>query len=152
VNRRLKYVFGTIGVIWIIGMIVSAPEFVVLHRETRALKQSFADFGGSLVRQQFEVAYSDCGTQFRESTSYGQFVDDQKYLALQYGALKSVERKSYEVHGKGRPIYWRASINADLIYEKKTVPGKFAFDMENDRWVLYGFELADGPNLGVAPK
>jgi hypothetical protein len=151
-NRRLKYALGTIGVIWIIGMIAFTPEFVALHRETQAVKQSFADFGDSLVRQQFDVAYSYCGTQFREATPYGQFVNEQEDLASQYGALKSVERKTYQVHGKGHPTDWRASIDAALVYAKKTVPGEFVFDIENDRWVLYGFELAGGPNPGAAPK
>jgi hypothetical protein len=44
------------------------------------------------------------------------------------------------VQGKGHPIFWRAVIDADLKYEKRTVRFRFVFDKEDGHWVLYGFE------------
>jgi hypothetical protein len=71
---------------------------------------------------------------------YDQFVRMYKSLQEEYGPLKSAKRVAYEIHGSGTPVYWRAVIDADLVYEKRSLRFKFVFHKEGDRWVLFGAE------------
>jgi hypothetical protein len=141
-SRRLKYALWALGSIWVVTTLIAIPKLLTLHQETLTVKQLFDEYSAALVRQQFDVAYRYCGAEFREATPYDRFVDVQRDLEAHYGHLKAVKRKTYNVDGKGNPTYWKASMDADLLYERESVKFKFVFDKEDDHWVLYGFERA----------
>jgi hypothetical protein len=121
-------------------MVALSPKFVAAHRETNSVQNAFTEFSEALVDRRFEVAYQYCGTDFRIAMPYEKFVKIQEKLATQYGSLKSFKREAFEVDGKGSPIYWRAVIDGDFLYERKTLRYKFVFHKEAERWVLYGYE------------
>jgi hypothetical protein len=126
--------------IWVIVMLALTPQFLAAHRETKDVERVFAAYTGSLVNQQFDDAYSRCGTNFQSAMSYDQFVSLYESMQKENGPLKSIKRVSYEVHGSGTPMFWRAAIDADLIYEKKSVRFEFVFHKQGGRWVLFGAE------------
>ncbi len=37
-------------------------------------------------------------------------------------------------------MYWKAVIDADMQYERKTLRFQFVFHKESGRWMLYGYE------------
>jgi hypothetical protein len=135
-QKILLWVFGA----WVVLMLALSPLFLAAHRETEELKRTFAEYTDSLVRQDFGKAYAYCGSDFHSAMSYDQFADMYKSLQGEYGPLKSAKIAAYEVHGRGTPMSWRATVDADLVYEKKSLRFEFVFHKEGDRWVLFGSE------------
>jgi hypothetical protein len=121
-------------------MVVLSPQFVAAHRETKSVLQVFDRYSASLTRQRFEEAYEYCGADFRNAMSYNQFVSLHQSLQAEFGSLRSVQRSAYDVHGSGTPTYWRAVINADFVYDRKTLKFQYVFRKEKNRWVLFGSE------------
>jgi hypothetical protein len=139
-KKPYRYGLWTLGGIWAIAMVALSPQFVAAHRETNNALQAFDGYSSSLVNQQFEEAYRQCGTDFHDAMPYDQFVNLQKSLQLQFGPLKSVRRSTYEVHGSGTPMHWRAVIDAEFIYQNKNLPFRLLFHKEGERWTLFGSE------------
>jgi len=139
-KKSYKYGLCVLAGIWIVAMTALSPQFVVAHRETKNVLQVFDQYSSALANQQFEKAYQDCGTDFRNAMTFDQFVSIQKSLEAQFGHLKSTKRTAYEVHGKGSPPYWKSTIDADMQYEKRTLRFEFVFHKERGRWILYGYE------------
>jgi len=119
---------------------VTAPLIVLTLRESRSVDRAFAEYASSLVAQRFDVAYGQCGTEFRKAVPLDQFSRLYGSLRDRYGALKSVENVTHEVHGRGRPMYWRAVIDATFIYERKSLRFELVFHKEGSRWVIYSSE------------
>jgi hypothetical protein len=139
-TRSSKYVlWGLVG-IWLVAMLALLPKFVDLHREKSAVLQEFSEYGASLVSQHFEQAYQYCGSAFREAMPYDQFVKLHRDLQEQYGPLTAVARQTYSVHGGGTPMYWKAVIDADFVYQRKTLRFEFVLHKEGERWVIFGAE------------
>jgi hypothetical protein len=137
VRKTLLWVFA----LWAaVVLALLSPRFVAVHRETRKVERKFTEYVGALVSQHFDEAYAECGTAFRSAMTYDRFVSMYKSLQGEYGALRSAKRTAYDVRGSGTPMYWRAVIDADLVYEKKTLRFEFVFHKEGDRWVLFGAE------------
>jgi|SRR5271156_970007 hypothetical protein len=139
-TRRVSYVLWVIGGLWITAMIALAPDFVALHRKTRDVERVFSDFGTALQSRQFDQAYLLCDSDFRRAMPYDKFVAVQQSLEADHGALKFAKQVGYKVDGKGDPIHWKAVIDADLGYEKKTLRFEFMFHEEDGKWVLYGYQ------------
>jgi hypothetical protein len=140
VKHRTRNIWFGIVAVWAAYMLALSPYFVALHRETKSVERAFAEYTNSLVNRRFSEAYSSCGTDFRSAMSYEQFVSTFETLQKQYGPLMSARRVAYEVHGSGKPVFWRAVIDADFAYEKKTLRFEFVFHKEDDRWVVFGAE------------
>src|SRR5439155_13589630 len=126
-KNSYKYGMYALGGIWAVVMIALSPQFVAAHRETKNVLQGFDQYSAALVNQQFDEAFTHCGTDFRNAMPFDHFVGIQKSLQAQLGLLKSTRRTSYNVHGKGTPMLWRAVIDADMRYEKKTLRFEFVF-------------------------
>jgi len=127
-------------ILWGTVMLCLSPRFLAIHRESKSVDRTFDQYTSSLVGQRFEVAYQLCGTQFRSAMPYDRFIHVYESLQEEYGPLKSVKRVAYEVRGSGKPLYWRAVVDADFAYEKKTIRFELVFHKEADRWVLFGTE------------
>lgn len=69
---------------------------------------------------------------------YDRFVKLYQDLEQQYGNLNGVTRRAFDVEGRGNPMYWRAVIDADFVYQKKTLRFEFVFHKEGDRWAILG--------------
>jgi hypothetical protein len=138
-TRNRNILLCVVG-IWVIAMLALSPHIVAVHRETGDVKRVFAEYTDSLVNQRLDDAYKQCGSDFRSAMTYDQFVSLYESMQKDNGPLKSIKRRAYEVRGSGTPMFWRAVIDADLIYEKKSVRFEFVFHKEGDRWVLFGAE------------
>ena len=139
-KKTYKYGLWAVGSIWAVAMIALFPQFVTAHRETKNALQAFDEYSASLVNQHFEEAYQHCSTEFHNAMPYDQFVGLQESLQTQFGPLKSIKRAAYELHGSGKPAHWRAVIDADFIYQKKSLRFESVLHKDGDRWVLFGFE------------
>lgn len=127
-------------VAWVVLMLALSPQFIAAHRENQKLESTFEEFVGFLEKQQFEMAYQQCGTDFRKTTSFDQFAAFYKNLNEQYGKLDSANHTSYEMHASGNPFDWRAIVTAEFDYANKDVKFRFSFHKQDDRWVLFGTE------------
>jgi len=139
-KRSYKYGLIILVAIWGTAMIALSPQFIAAHHETMEVLQAFDKYSIALARGQFQEAYQLCGSDFRTAMPFDKFVSVQKSLEAQFGNLSYSKRTTYEVHGKGTPMYWRAVIEADMYYEKKVIRFEFLFHKEGGRWVLYGYE------------
>ena len=139
-KKRYRYGLYVLGGIWMVAMAALSPQFVAAHRETKNVLKVFDQYSSALVNQQFAEAYQHCGTDFRKSMPFDQFVALQVSLESQLGRLRSTKRTAYEVHGRGTPMSWRAVIDADMLYEKKSLRFEFVFHKEGDSWIIYGYE------------
>ncbi len=135
-RKILLLLFG----LWVVLMLALSPQFLAVHRETKGVERTFSQYTDSLVKQRFDEAYMQCGTEFRDAMPYDQFASMYRSLQGEYGPLKSTKRIAYQVHGSGMPMLWRAVVDADLVYEKKSLRFEFVFHKEGDRWVLFGAE------------
>jgi len=139
-KKGYRYGLYVLAGIWVVAMAALSPQFVAAHRETRDVLQAFDQYSSELVNQQFAEAYQHCGADFRTAMPFDQFVTLQKSLETQLGHLRSTKRTAYEVHGKGTPMSWRAVIDADMLYENKSLRFEFVFHKEGGRWIIYGYE------------
>jgi hypothetical protein len=127
--------------IWVIALIMAlSPKIMKLHREKENAEKTFAAFSGNLVNQRYQDAYGLSGSDFRQAASFDEFVEQQKKYRDEFGSLTSVHQAASDVEGKGTPMFWRAVIDADLVFEKKTVRFEFVFRQEGGRWVLFGYQ------------
>ncbi len=88
-------------------MLALLPKFIDLHRETSTVLQEFSEYGTLLVSQHFE--HINTGSAFAKqcpTTSLSNCTGD---MQEQYGALTTVARQTYSVHGGGNPMYWRVA-------------------------------------------
>ncbi len=138
VNKNVKYFLLTLAVLWVSSMAVFTPSFVAAHRETKTALQTFDDYAAAMTHQQIAEAYDLCGPEFRSSLPYDQFLALQDSLQRSFGPLKSIKRFSYKIHASGEPAFWAARINADLVYEKKSLQFTFEFHKEGNHWILFG--------------
>ena len=139
-KKPYRYILITLGAVWVIGMLVLSPEFVAAHRETKNVLRAFDQYSASLVNQRFDDAYNYCSVEFQNALPLDSFANVQRTLQTEFGPLRSVDRSALEVHGSGTPMKWRAVIDADLKYEKRTLRFEFVFHKEGERWVLFGAE------------
>jgi len=139
-KTRIRIILLLVLSVWAVAMLALSPRFVAAHRETKGVEQTFAEYTNSLVSQRFDDAYRQCGSDFRSAMPYQQFVNLYQSLQMEYGPLKSARRSAYEVHGSVSPAVWRAVVDADLVYERKTISFEFVFHKEGGRWVLFGAE------------
>lgn len=140
-KRRSKIVLWAILGVWVVAMLtLLLPMLVTGHREKSAVLQEFSEYAALLVDRHFEQAYQYCGSDFRKAMPYDEFIKLYNNLEDQNGRLKAITRQAYEVHGKGTPMYWSAVIDADFVYDKKTLRFEFVFHKEESRWVVFGFE------------
>jgi hypothetical protein len=135
--RRRNILLCVLGV-WLVVMLVLSPQFITAHRATKDVERVFAEYTDSLVNKRFDDVYRQCGRDFQTALSYDEFVRVYELMEEENGPLKSIRRVGYKIHGNGTPTIWRAVIDADLIYEKKSV--RFAFCKEGERSVLFGAE------------
>lgn len=129
-TRPTKFLLWTLGAIGAVGIFLAIPELLNLHRETEDALKAFDTYSAALRNQRFEEAYQQCGGQFREAMNFEQFVRLYGNLESEYGSLVSVKRISYEVHGRGEPMYWRAMLDANFVYQKKTLKFEFVLHKE----------------------
>lgn len=129
-----------VGGIWIAVMIALSPQFLAAHRETKNVLLTFDHYSAALINQNFDEAYQYCGSDFHEAMPFERFVSIQQSLEGQLGHLRSTRRIAYELQGKGAPKYWKAVIDADMLYERKTLRFQFIFRKESGRWILYGYQ------------
>lgn len=142
-RRRYKILLWVVIGIWAIAMsTLVAPMLVRGYYEKNAVLAQFSEYSASLVNRHFDLAYQHCGSEFRKAMSYDQFVKLYGDLERQYGTLKTVTQQGYEVHGTGSPVYWTAVIDADFVYEKKTLRFEFALHKSGNGWVIFGFQPA----------
>jgi len=139
-KRGYKIGLWIVGAVWVIAMIALLPRFISLHEETRSAKRVFNEYRAALVRQDLDGAYQLCGTDFQKAMPHDEFVELQQNLQNQYGKLKSVSQKAFEVRGSGDPMYWRAVVDGDFVYERKTLRFEFVLHKEGERWVVFGAE------------
>lgn len=140
-KRPYKIVLWTIGAGWLTAIVILVvPMLVTAHQEARAVRAAFSEYGTLLVDQQFNQAYQYCGGDFRRAMSYDQFADLYQNLEQQHGNLETVTLQAFQVHGSGTPVYWRAVIDADFVYQKQTLRFEFVFHKETGRWLIFGFE------------
>ena len=116
------------------------PGLVEGHRESISFERTFNQFSGALVRKQYDEAYGQCGTDFHHAMTYDQFVQYYSSLEKQYGPLKSYKTASSHATGQGTPTVWRGVMDAEFVYEKKTLGFEFVLYKEGDRWVLVSIE------------
>jgi hypothetical protein len=136
-KKHYKYGLYAIAGIWVVAMIALAPLFFEAHRETKEVLREFDEYSASLVSQHFDEAYQHCGADFRNATPFDEFVSFHQSLETRLGRLMSVKRSGFNVQGGGTPIVWRAVIDADLVYEKKTLRFEFVYHREDGRWILF---------------
>ncbi|MGH9727204.1 MAG: hypothetical protein ACRD33_06645 [Candidatus Acidiferrales bacterium] len=139
-KRRYKITLWTLGGVWVIAMLALTPRFISAHRETDKLQHVFDEYSIALVNHNFAEAYQFCGSDFRRSLSYDQFVAMQEALEKQHGKLKSISLATRDVEGRGTPPYWTAVIHADFVYEGKSLRFEYVFHQEDGRWLIYGGE------------
>ena len=137
---RKRYIFWVLGGIWLAATVALAPRLVALHRETRDLRETFANYGNSLVKGDLTAAYQYCGSNFRHAMSYEEFASMQRSLQAKYGNLMRVEEAGYHIEGTGKPISWRAVIHGNFQYEKQMLSMEVVLHKENGQWVIFGIE------------
>lgn len=139
-TSRMQIGLRLIAFVWLVGVIILSPKFIEAHRQSRDLQHVFTVYAMSVLNHNYEQAYGFCSGDFRDAMPFDRFVDLQKHMEQQYGVLRSFKRRAYEVHGKGNPQYWRGVLDADFVYENKTLKFEFVFHKESDRWVIFGYE------------
>jgi hypothetical protein len=106
----------------------------------RSLERPFDQFSGAIVHHRYDEAYKQCGSVYRQAMSYDQFVQYYSSLEKQFGPLKSYKRGGLEVTARSFPPLWRGVMDAEFVYEKKTLGFEFVFHKEGDRWVIFRVE------------
>jgi hypothetical protein len=139
-KRRSKYLLLGLGTVWLVAMLFLTPQFIQLHQETGEVLRNVSDYSNSLASQQYAHAYSYASSAFRAALPYDAFVELYQGLQAKYGALKSVKREGYQVNGHGTPMIWKAIVDEDFVYEKKTIRFEFALHKEEGHWVIFSAE------------
>jgi hypothetical protein len=138
IGKILLVGLGLVIMYRVFGTLV--PGLAESYREEWSVNRVFDQYTTALVGKHYEAAYAICGYDLRQVTSYDNFVGIYKSLEEQYGPLKSVKRSFTGAFGRGTPILWKAAIDADFLYSKRTLRFEFGAHKEGDRWVLSGFE------------
>ena len=139
-KRRYKYPLLILGGLWIVAVLAMTPRLVRVYRETKIALQDVSDYSDHVVGRQYDQAYRYSSSGFRAALSYDQFVTLYQRLERQYGTLKSVARQGYEVHGFGDPMVWKAVVDEDFVYEKKTLRFEFVLHKEDGHWAIFSVE------------
>ncbi len=139
-KRGRKITLWIVLGIWVAAMLALAPRFISLHHETQSVESVFEDYRLALVHRDFQQAYQLCGDDFRSATSYSRFAAANSSLEERYGPLKSINETAHDVDGKGTPMLWRAFIDADFVYEKKSLHFRLVLNKKGERWQIYGSE------------
>jgi hypothetical protein len=140
-RRRYKYpllaIVGAWGLVLAVILIrMMAREYV----EGREVLYDVSDYSNGLVSQQYDQAYRYAGEGFRAALPYDKFVTLYRGLQKQYGTLKAVTPQGYEIHGSGNLMMWRAVVERDFVYEKKTLRFEFVLHKESGHWVIFSAE------------
>ena len=139
-KRRYKYILLGLGGIWVVAMLYLTPEFIRVHSETNEALGEISDYSNNLVAQQYARAYQYLSNAFRAALPYDKFVKFYQNLRTQYGALSAVKRRSSQVNGRGTPMVWKAIVDEDFVYEKRTIRFEFVLHKEDGRWVIFSAE------------
>ncbi|MGB6820635.1 MAG: hypothetical protein WBE21_01050 [Candidatus Acidiferrales bacterium] len=139
-KRRYKYLLLGLGGIWVVAMLFLTPKFIRLHSETNEVLGAVSDYSNNLVAQQYARAYQYSSNAFRAALPYDKFVQLYQDLQARYGALTAVKRQACEVNGRGAPLVWKAIIDEDFVYEKRTIRFEFVLHKEDGRWVVFSAE------------
>lgn len=139
-KRRYNYLLLGFGAVWIAAMLFLTPQFIALHQETKEALEDMSGYCNNVIDQQYAQAYSYSGSAFRAALSYNAFVQLYQSLQRSYGTLKAVKNQSYQVNGRGKPVVWKAIIDEDFMYDKKTIPFEFVLHKEQGHWVIFSAE------------
>lgn len=122
-------------------MAAMASQMLRAWREKKAIDEAFRQYSAALVSQDFDEAYSYCGEDFRQATSFEDFVRQQEGLLSRFGRLTSIRQAGSIVEVRKAPPGKTALIEADHQYEAKTVRFIYEFQGQGERWVLFGYKL-----------
>jgi len=139
-KTRSKYIVAALIALWLVGMLSLTPEFLRLHAEAKDALQTVSVYSDDLVGNRYNQAYQYSSEAFRAALPFDQFVTLYSGLTKQYGSLKTVSRRGYQVNGHGSPMAWKAIVDEDFAYEKKTLRFEFVLHKENGRWVIFSAE------------
>ncbi len=140
-KRRYKYPLLAIAGAWGLVLAVILIHMVVrTYAERREVLHNVSDYSNGLVNQQYDRAYRYASDAFRAALPYDKFVSLHQDLEKRFGKLKGVTRQGYEIHGSGNPMMWRAVVDEELVYEKKTLRFEFVLHKESGHWVIFSAE------------
>jgi len=130
-----KIGFG--GLIVVVVLLLIWPS--LWHQRTLALA-AFRSYGAALSRRDYPVAYSYFANELKQTTPLESFVKQQEGLEAQFGPLSTVTRQGWTMHGRGSPIAWVITIQADHHYLRRTVHFAYVWHREDGRWLLWSSE------------
>lgn len=136
-KSRTRNILISIFTIWCVAMLALSPLFVAAHREKKEVQKAYSYYAESILTGHYNAAYEECDSDFQRTISYGDFVNLYQSLEQEYGPLERTNGVTYEVNGRGKPTDWKASIDADFVYQKRSLRFQLVFHKEGNSWLLF---------------
>jgi len=135
-RKRLLLVGG--GIVLLI-LVATAPLMLRGWRQKKSFDNFFKEYSSALVQGDFRQAYETAGTEFRNATTFDEFLQQHQTLAIERGKLISVRQGRTIVDGTGSPLAWVAVTTAALNFNHGSVNVTYEFHSDGSAWRLYGF-------------
>ena len=136
IRKKPVLIVGAIVVIVFLGAL--APLSIQLLHEMRIAHAQFTTFGDALVAKDYERAWSLTSPEFQDAITKADFIQQQKQLCLNLGALKAIFSKASEAEENENGV--RSTIDARFVFEKGERQFQFVMKKNGTTWLVLGYE------------
>ena len=117
------------------------------YRQKRALDLFFTQYSSAINNKSYQIAYEMADNEFKNITSFSEFVNIYQSINEKYGDPIDLERGRTIVEGTGTPMEWYASMDLKIKFKSDTLNIRYWFHVIDENWKLHGFEkLNEGKN------
>ena len=134
-----RFAIGAVIAILATVTIVAIPRLIEASKYRQIVTTTCANFASALVHGDYVAAYAITSADFREHTSYDEFVSEQNALQARYGRLEQIVQKGSIVRGRGTPPRWSAQVNTTLLFQRGHLDVVYEFHDDGGKWLLHGY-------------